>query len=165
MAKDELLKLRVSSELLESLKDRTDNMSGYLRALIRADLNENPQLRDVPRTPYFYYATLKEVIDGDTLRLDLDAGFEITLTAIVRLAGVNSPEISTRKGKRVQQYIQKKLARSSLIVETQKREKYGRYLAYVYYHRKYTDFQGILEFGSQLNQELVDGGLAVRYDL
>jgi micrococcal nuclease len=165
MQKDQIFRFRISDELLTALKARTKNTSGYLRALINADLEQNPTAREIPTTPYYYYAKLEEVIDGDTLRLVLDVGFEITLRVVVRLAGVNSPEMKTKKGKAVREYIEKKLKRANIIVETRRREKYGRYLALVYFHRTYADFNEILEFGTLLNADLIETGMAERYDL
>jgi endonuclease YncB( thermonuclease family) len=165
MQKDQIFRFRISGELLDALQERTENVSGYLRALIRADLEENPIAREIPTTPYYYHAKLEEVIDGDTLRLELDVGFEISLRAVVRLAGVNSPEIKTKKGKAVRDYIEKKLKRANIIVETRRREKFGRYLTLVYFHRTYTEFNEILEYGTLLNAELIESGMAERYDL
>ena len=165
MQKDQVFRFRISAELLDALQGRTKNVSGYLRALIRADLEENPTAREIPTTPYYYHATLEEVLDGDTLRLELDVGFEISIRDVVRLAGVNSPEIKTKKGKAVKEFIEKKLKRANIIVETRKREKYGRYLALVYFHRTYTEFNEILEYGTLLNAELIESGMAQRYDL
>ena len=165
MQKDQIFRFRISDELLTALKARTKNTSGYLRALISADLEENPTAREIPTTPYYYHAKLEEVIDGDTLRLELDVGFEISIRAVVRLAGVNSPEIKTKKGKAVRDYIEKKLKRANIIVETRRREKFGRYLALVYFHRTYTEFNEILEYGALLNAELIETGMAERYDI
>ena len=165
MPKDETVRFRISTELLKALRARTKNISGYLRALVRADLEENAVVREIPPTPYYYHATLEEVVDGDTLRLVLDVGFEITLRVLVRLAGINSPEFETKKGREVKAYIEKQLKRANIIVETRRREKYGRYLVVLYYHRKYTDFNEILEYGTVLNDELIESDMAEKYDL
>ena len=148
MAKDETVRFRISTELLEALRARTQNISGYLRALVRADLDENAALREIPPTPYYYHATLEEVIDGDTLRLELDVGFDITLRVLVRLVGLNAPEIETKKGRDSKSFVEKRLKSANIVVETRRREKFGRYLVVLYYHRKYTDFNEILEYGT-----------------
>ena len=151
MSKDETVRFRISTELLSALRARTKNISGYLRALVRADLEENAAVREIPPTPYFYHATLEEVVDGDTLRLQLDVGFEISLRVLVRLAGINAAEIKTKKGREVKAHIEKQLKRANIVVETRRREKFGRYLVILYYHRKYTNFNEILEYGTVLN--------------
>jgi len=48
--------------------------------------------------PYEYQAELIRVIDGDTYRLVIDLGFDLTLTESVRLAAVNCPERGTMAG-------------------------------------------------------------------
>lgn len=163
MAKDALIRFRLAEDLATQLKSRTANVSEYLRLLIRADLETNSDAREVSPTPYYYRATLDEVLDGDTLKLTLDLGFEISATVTVRLVGINSPELNTAKGKRVREYIQKRLARANLVVQTEKREKYGRYLARVYYHRTYAEFTDMLAYGRLLNEELLEQKLARRY--
>ena len=165
MPKEETVRFRISTQLLESLRARTKNISGYLRALVRADLEENAVVREIPPTPYYYHATLEEVIDGDTLRLELDVGFDISLRVLVRLAGINASEIDTKKGREAKAFIEKQLKRANIVVETRRREKFGRYLVVLYYHRKYSDFNEILEYGTVLNDELIESGLAEKYDL
>jgi micrococcal nuclease len=44
-------------------------------------------------------ATVLRVIDGDTVELQLDLGWRITLTAPCRVAGVDTPELPTAEGK------------------------------------------------------------------
>ncbi|MEK9918728.1 MAG: thermonuclease family protein [Pelagibacteraceae bacterium] len=45
---------------------------------------------------YMYNCKLVRVIDGDTVELDIDLGFAVTLRERVRLEGVNTPEIRGR---------------------------------------------------------------------
>ena len=43
-----------------------------------------------------FQARVKRVVDGDTLDLDIDLGFHITLSERVRLMGVDTPETRSR---------------------------------------------------------------------
>ncbi len=43
-------------------------------------------------------ATVVSVVDGDTAHLALDLGWHISLTARVRVAGINAPELNTAAG-------------------------------------------------------------------
>lgn len=43
-------------------------------------------------------ATVLEVVDGDTVRLDLDLGWFIRYTARARIARINAPEVRTPAG-------------------------------------------------------------------
>lgn len=46
--------------------------------------------------PYEYHATVTEVVDGDTIVIDLDLGFDIKFTnQKVRLLGIDTPESRT----------------------------------------------------------------------
>ena len=43
-----------------------------------------------------FQAKVKRVVDGDTLDLDIDLGFHITLSERVRLMGIDTPETRSR---------------------------------------------------------------------
>lgn len=118
---------------------------------------------------YQYKATVVRVVDGDTVYFDVDLGFQIRMTIDVRLYGVNTPEVRgpTREaGLKAKAYVENALpAGTTVIVKTYKAEKYGRYLADVWYLPGVTDREQILSQGQMLNQELLDKGLAVPYIL
>jgi micrococcal nuclease len=47
--------------------------------------------------PYYYNCTLDRVIDGDTIDVNIDLGFDVILSKQrVRLAGIDTPESRTR---------------------------------------------------------------------
>ena len=47
--------------------------------------------------PYYYKCKLIKVIDGDTIDVDIDLGFGVTLSnQRLRLYGINTPETRTR---------------------------------------------------------------------
>ena len=106
---------------------------------------------------------LERAIDGGTMLLNFDAGFFINIKEKVRLIGIDAPEIDTEKGKEALAFVEKELNGANLIVETRKKEKYGRYLAFIYYSVQYKDFDDIIRYGKLLNEELVKAGLANRY--
>lgn len=83
---------------------------------------------------YQYRAQLIRVIDGDTLDLSIDLGFDITQKTRVRLMGINAPEMNTDAGKLAKAFVVDWFSEGEAItLETykDKREKYGRYLAKV----------------------------------
>lgn len=47
--------------------------------------------------PKNYQATVKKIIDGDTISVNIDLGFDISVTKILRLARINAPEMPTKK--------------------------------------------------------------------
>lgn len=82
------------------------------------------------------------VIDGDTIDVDIDLGFDISLTKRVRLAGIDTPESRTSDkaekvlGLEVKELLKKKLKEAkSIVIKTQlpdSTEKYGRILGWIY---------------------------------
>ena len=151
---------RLPESLLDAVRKRTSNISDYFRSLIEDDLGKHTETRDYPKTPYVYHAKLVDVIDGDTLRLELDVGFEIKWTVIVRLEKINAPEMNTAAGKRAKQFITRKLKGTHLVIETKKRGKFGRYIAKVFYHRTRKDYREILQYGSLINDDMIQAGHA-----
>lgn len=45
-------------------------------------------------TPYVYIIKSYEIIDGDTLRCDIDLGFDLTIKIDVRIDGIDTPEVN-----------------------------------------------------------------------
>ena len=48
------------------------------------------------KTKFYYGCTLRRVIDGDTIDVDADLGFDVSLKLRLRFAGINTPESRTR---------------------------------------------------------------------
>jgi micrococcal nuclease len=85
---------------------------------------------------------ITKVVDGDTIDVDIDLGFNIFYSQRVRLAGIDTPESRTSDkaekilGLESKEYLKSKLKDAKLIViKTEKpdsSEKYGRILGWVY---------------------------------
>ena len=160
MAKDVQFTFRISQTLLDAVRKHTSNISSYIRSLIEDDLGQHAETREYPKTPYVYHAKLIQVTDGDTLDLELDVGFGIKFDATVRLENINAPELDTPPGKRARDFIAQKLQGAYLVVETKKQGKYGRYIAKVFYHRTRKDYREILQYGSLINNVMIEAGHA-----
>jgi micrococcal nuclease len=84
----------------------------------------------------FTYAVKEvvRVIDGDTVEILIDLGFNITIKQTVRIKGMNSPETRTKnaeekaKGLAAKKFAEEWFAQGNLTVRTHKDEKYGRML-------------------------------------
>ena len=82
------------------------------------------------------------VVDGDTIDVDIDLGFDISFYSRVRLAGIDTPESRTKDlaekalGLESKEYLKKHLKDAkSVVIKTEKMdssEKYGRILGWVY---------------------------------
>jgi micrococcal nuclease len=87
---------------------------------------------------YQYQATITKVIDGDTVRADIDLGFHTwRRDEVLRLWGVNAPEMKgpeAKAGKKSKDALASRILGKTLEICTLKdeQEKYGRYLVKVY---------------------------------
>lgn len=109
---------------------------------------------------YEYHAEILRVVDGDTVHARLDLGIDVRVDAVLRLAGINAPELPSVEGMAAKVWLTARLAGAGNVVtvktvkvapSSEKREKYGRWLAYLW-------------DGTDINQEMVDAGQAVAYD-
>jgi micrococcal nuclease len=105
---------------------------------------------------FLYTATEVNVVDGDTLDVQLDLGFGVFTRQRVRLLGLNAAEHGTELGDQAtafaKEWVQKHSADLTVRTQKDKKEKFGRYLATV------------LAGDADLGQALIDAGLAVPYD-
>lgn len=95
--------------------------------------------------PYTYWATLQRVIDGDTVVLNIDLGFNVTLTDVhMRIYGINCPEKNTDEGQDALRYVKEWAAADTaynvikekvykVSVQSNKKDKYGRILGELFY--------------------------------
>ena len=113
---------------------------------------------------YHYRAKLDRVIDGDTIDVIFDLGFDISYKSRVRFVGINTPESRTRDleekalGLAAKDFVGRWLiehAGNNPIIETSldKKGKFGRVLGRI-----------LNEEGVCLNDVLIEEGHAVRYD-
>jgi micrococcal nuclease len=84
--------------------------------------------------PYVYrLKALVRVLDGDTIDIDLDLGFSLTLRQRIRLKGLDAPELTRpterAAGEAAKAFVQAWLEPPGTIyIETTKDDKYGRML-------------------------------------
>jgi micrococcal nuclease len=90
----------------------------------------------------YYVKKVTNVVDGDTIDVEIDLGFSISFSSRVRLAGIDTPESRTSdKAEKVlglesKEYLKSKIKDAkSVVIKTEKMdssEKYGRILGWVY---------------------------------
>ena len=103
---------------------------------------------------------INRIIDGDTIDLDIDLGFGITLSHRVRLKDINAAETKTldleekAKGLVAKEWLKKELSREGeWIIETFKEDKYGRILGTLY----------LVGDPVTINERMLNEGIAVPY--
>jgi micrococcal nuclease len=111
----------------------------------------------------YYVKKVENVVDGDTIDVVIDLGFDILFASRVRLAGIDTPESRTKDlkekklGLESKEYLKKYLKDAkSVVIKTEKMdssEKYGRILGWVY-------VDGDTE---SLNDKMINDGYAWGY--
>ncbi|MBP7710747.1 MAG: hypothetical protein KA100_06750 [Rickettsiales bacterium] len=114
-----------------------------------------------------YKAFVTRVVDGDTLHVVLDLGFKIMHQEILRLKGIDAPEIGTQAGKKSARRLSKILKNVPfVIVKSFRTDIYGRFVADVFLAGQgaaNSDPQQVADEGIYLNQLLLDLGAAERF--
>ena len=90
----------------------------------------------------YFVKEVKNVVDGDTIDVIIDLGFDILFASRVRLAGIDTPESRTTDkvekalGLESKEYLKKQLKDAKRIIirteKTNSSEKYGRILGWLY---------------------------------
>lgn len=112
---------------------------------------------------YWYKAKVVKVIDGDTLDIDVDLGFDVWHCMRVRLNGINAAESRTsnleekKLGLEAKEYVKTWFDKRGYEIKIRtfkdKTEKYGRVLAEVY------DLNGL----DCLNTDMIESNMAKPY--
>lgn len=82
---------------------------------------------------------ITKIVDGDTVDLDIDLGFNVTISHRIRLKDIDAPETRTtnleekKRGLEAKVWLEEQLSREGeWIIETTKEDKYGRMLGTFY---------------------------------
>ncbi len=82
---------------------------------------------------FTYEAIVENVIDGDTLKVRFDQGFNFERIETLRLRDIDCPELDTPEGVAARNFVLSYIKQSDrIIVRSSRREKYDRYLADVF---------------------------------
>jgi micrococcal nuclease len=111
----------------------------------------------------YFVKEVKNVVDGDTIDVIIDLGFDILFSSRVRLAGIDTPESRTTDkaekslGLEAKEYLKKQLKDAkTIVIRTEKMnssEKYGRILGWVYVNGE----------SESLNNKMINDGYAWGY--
>ena len=111
----------------------------------------------------YFVKEVKNVVDGDTIDVIIDLGFDILFSSRVRLAGIDTPESRTTDkaekalGIEAKEYLKKQLKDAkSVVIRTEKinsSEKYGRILGWIYINGE----------SESINNKMINDGYAWGY--
>jgi micrococcal nuclease len=112
----------------------------------------------------YYVKEVTNIVDGDTIDVIMDLGFDIHFKSRVRLAGIDTPESRTRDldekklGLEAKHYLETKINEAeSVVIRTEKSNssgKFGRVLGWI--HLDHNE--------KSVNQEMVEKGYAWEYE-
>jgi len=114
-------------------------------------------------TAFNYWAKVERLVDGDTIHLEVDLGFTVSVRETFRLLGVNTPEKygvkkdseEYKRGVAASEFVANKLPEDGWIeieVYKDKKGKYGRWLCMVFIN------------GENINESLLANGHAEPMD-
>jgi endonuclease YncB( thermonuclease family) len=123
------------------------------------------QLKRPAGEPFIYRSTILRVLDGDTLLVRLDLGFEVLIGQRIRLAEVDAPPLQEDGGEEAFAYVRDQMAKSKkIVIRTSKEDLHGRFVGHVFYSLdERMEWGRVYRDGRWLNQELLDRGLARVY--
>jgi len=111
----------------------------------------------------YYVKSINKVVDGDTIDVVIDLGFDISFTSRVRLAGIDTPESRTKDlaekalGLESKKYLADRIkASKNVVIRTEKinsSEKFGRILGWLYLDGE----------SNSINHEMIEKGYAWGY--
>jgi micrococcal nuclease len=108
------------------------------------------------KTDYIYNAKIINVVDGDTIDLDIDLGFYSHTMQRIRLSGLDTKELNSKDeaerelAKTAKAFVEQFNGREATI-KSFKQDKYGRFLGEVFVD------------GVSINAELLNKNLAIVY--
>lgn len=112
----------------------------------------------------YYVKKVDKVVDGDTIDVTIDLGFDIQYSSRVRMAGIDAPESRTRDleekamGLEAKEYLKQRLKiADKVVIKTEKLDstgKYGRILGWLFVDEETTS----------INNQMILKGYAWEYD-
>ena len=149
--------------------DLTDIPGARAGLVVNSQRDAAGEFRFIPNTArrpklWTYPAWVDRVIDGDTLLVTADLGFSLRSPQRLRLRGIDTPELRFPAGVRAREFAIDTLSQVDFIVlSTTRTDRYGRYLADIFYLPGEPDPGVVVADGNFLNRQLLEERHAVRY--
>lgn len=100
---------------------------------------------------FFNHVVCINVVDGDTIDVQIDVGFDFITHQRLRLYGIDTPERNAPLFEEAKRFVMEMVLDRDIQIITYKKDSFGRWLSIVYVD------------GINVNEELVKEGLAVIY--
>ncbi|WRM43407.1 cold shock protein [Staphylococcus phage LY01] len=82
---------------------------------------------------YIFKAKCEKVVDGDTIDVIIDFGFDVSAKRRVRILDVDTPERGQENFKEATEFVKERVEGKELLMQTYKSDAFGRYLAKIWY--------------------------------
>ena len=119
---------------------------------------------------HVYRAIVEKIVDGDTLLVRIDLGFDVWVNQRTRFRGINTAEIIRNgipagdvpdRAEQAKAFVEEKLKEIEFVVmKSYKTDKFGRYVVDLFYHPTIKRMEDVFVNGFFLNAELLSAGLA-----
>ena len=119
--------------IFRAFESRSFQENDIVQSRPREDAYKFSKIEATAKDLFTYSAVVERVIDGDTLKVRLDLGFETFTRQTLRLRGIDAPEMDTKKGQEAKAFAQSYVKEAqTIIVRSSRSDKYDRYLADVF---------------------------------
>lgn len=110
-------------------------------------------IKNIKDNLYIFKGFCDNVVDGDTIDVILDFGFEVSAKRRLRILDVDTPERGQKNYKEATEFTRNLVENKNILVQTYKSDVFGRYLAKVFYVEENRN-----EYKC-LNEEIIESGL------
>lgn len=144
---------------VQQLRDALKQKLYQTNLLITGSPSKKKQVRlQRPTTGlYLYQAVVERVIDGDTLLVNLDLGFDVWKKQRLRLRAIDCAELKTKPGQEAKAFVERRLSATELVIlKTYKMDLHGRFVCDVFFKPGESDKQKVFQEGIFLNELLVE---------
>lgn len=130
------------------------------------------EINSLKESLYIFKGKCINVVDGDTVDVNLNFGFDITAKRRLRLLNTDTPERGQTLYNEAKQFVIDKIFGLEVYIQTYKSDTFGRYLANIYYDddgkikclNDELRAHGLLKENSKWNKENKSDGLSTTKD-
>ena len=110
---------------------------------------------------YLFRVAVNQIVDGDTLDLRIDVGFEMSRNSRFRLAAIDCPELPAADARRARDFVYQRLSiAKTIVVKSERADLHGRYVTHLFYSAEALSIFDCFTQGIHLNAELLNAGHA-----
>jgi len=110
-------------------------------------------MKHIGKYIYTFHAKCINVVDGDTIDVEIDMGFNVIAKRRVRFLDVDTPERGEPNYKESTNFVKERILDKNILIQTYKSDTFNRYLARIFYVPEATISSYIEENDIPLDEE------------